>query len=238
MQQGFLRLGSCTMSKILARDPLYYTPLAMLFVTFLLVANIVAAKPISVGPFLQPVSVIVYPLTYIFAVLITEVYGYAHAKKVIWMAMFCNIVVALFFQAAIFLPALPFWEDSQCYFSTILGSLTRVIMASLVSFAIGEFINAFIIAKMKVYFQGKKFWLRAISAMTLSEAVGTLVFVFLAFYGTMPLLSVLNLSMGYYGFKVAYAIMAVPILDRCTLFLKKKEEIDAYDYGVDFNPFK
>lgn len=219
------------------RDLKCYTPMAMLFVSFLLVANIVAVKPIYIGPFLEPLSILVYPLTYVIAVAITEVYGYAHARQVIWWAMLANLFMAMFFHITIAIPSTPAWALQQTAYATVLGSSARVILASLASFLVSEFINAFIISKLKVAHKGKHFWVRAMLAMTLSEAAGTVVFITGAFYGVLSYEELLNIGGSYYMFKVIYAAVAVPILSVVTRWLKRVEGVDTFDTKANFNPF-
>lgn len=197
--------------------------LAMAFVTFLLVANVVASKPTQVFNVIMPAAVLVYPLTYLLGVGITEVYGRAQAQRVIWFAMWCNVAMALFFQLAIALPPAHSWAENQVSYAVFLGSSTRVVVASLIAYIVGQLLNTVIVSWLKDLFSGSHFWLRAMIAMAVSEVVGSIMFAYLAFVGVMPLQEVLALGAWYYLFKMTYAVIALPLLHRLVSFLKTSE---------------
>lgn len=208
----------------------------MAFVSFLLIANVQGPKLFAWGPFILPVSIFVFPLTYVISVAITEVYGYLAARRVIWFAFFMNLIMAISFQFAIQIPAIHEWMHQEAY-ATVLGFSSRIVAASLIAYFVSEFLNAYLIAKLKVKHEGRKFWLRAILSMSIAEALGTLVVITFAFVGTISIQTWMHLVLGYYAFKVTYAILATPILAKVVRYIKTREQIDIFDNRTNFNPF-
>ena len=133
--------------------------IAAIFVTCLITANIIAVKIISVGSVFLPAAIIVFPLSYIFGDILTEVYGYRWARRVIWLGFLCNLIFVFFAWVGQLLPAAPFWEDQEAY-SSILGYAPRLLAASFCGYLAGEFANSFILAKMKIATQGRWLWTR------------------------------------------------------------------------------
>ncbi|MFO1258296.1 MAG: queuosine precursor transporter [Gammaproteobacteria bacterium] len=208
----------------------------MAFVSFLLIANVQGPKLFTWGPFILPVSIFVFPMTYVLSVAITEVYGYLAARRVIWFAFFMNLVMALSFQVAIQIPAMEEWMHQEAY-ATVLGFSSRVVAASLTAYFVSEFLNAYLVSKLKVKHQGRNFWLRAILSMSIAEALGTFVVITLAFAGTISFQAWWHLLVGYYCFKVTYAVIATPILARVVKAIKAREQVDVFDSKTNFNPF-
>ncbi len=213
----------------------WFVIIACLFVTCLITANIIAVKLIFFSGFLVPAGIIVFPLSYLFGDVLTEVYGYGSARKVIWLGFFCNLLAVI----AIFLgglaPAAPFWHGQSAY-NTILGFTPRLLAASFAAYLVGEFVNSFVLAKLKIATRGRWLWTRTIGSTFIGEGFDTVIFVSVAFWGIIPLQSILIAILTQWLFKVVYEIIATPFTYFVVGFLKKREGIDTYDYHTNFSP--
>lgn len=214
----------------------YYSQIAMCFVTLLLTANVIGEKPLKFGAVILPAGLLLFPLTYLLGDALTEVYGFAQSRRVIWMGMACNLFMALMCQLSIQLPSLETWSHTEAY-AEILGVSSRLMTISVFTYFVGEFINTYLIAKLKIKLQGRLFWLRALCSSWIGEGIETALFIPLAFWGTMPLDQLFKFSCFYYSFKLLYALCAIPLLAQFVKFLKQREQIDVYDKDTNFNPF-
>jgi uncharacterized integral membrane protein (TIGR00697 family) len=208
--------------------------IAALSVSCLIVANVIAVKLTSFGPIVLPAAVIVFPLSYIFGDIITEVYGYRWTRRIIWLGFCCNLVFVFFSWLGGLMPAAPFWNDQESY-NTILGYTPRLLLASFTGYLIGEFSNSLILARLKVATNGRWLWLRTISSTIIGEGLDTTIFITIAFIAT-PAFTPL-LIFYHWGCKVLVEIIATPIIYRVVSYLKRKDEIDTYDNKTNFNPF-
>ena len=214
----------------------FYVPLAMLFVSLLIIVNIIVQKIIYVGGgLLLTAADVIYPLVYILDVIITEVYGYAMSRRVIWGAFFCNIIIVGIIIFAIYLPSNPVWHD-QNSFVQILGQEPKFVIASLMAFLTGEFVGSYIIAKMKVFTAGKYLWLRTTSAALIAQVIDCSIFTSIAFYGTLGFHNILLMAFTIHWIKIVYQIIATPGICSFAKFLKKREGVDVYDRHTNFNP--
>jgi uncharacterized integral membrane protein (TIGR00697 family) len=204
------------------------------FVTCLLTANIIGVKIISVGPFLFPAAVIIFPVSYIFGDVLTEVYGYRLARRVIWLGFACNLIMVIFIWFGQLLPAAPFWKDQPAYVS-ILGYAPRLLVASFLGYLVGEFANSFVLAKMKILTKGRWLWTRTIGSTFVGQAFDTSLFITVAFIGTPSFVPILILY--HWSAKVLIEAIATPFTYWIVGVLKRTEAIDAYDYQTKFNPF-
>lgn len=228
-----------------SRYSAWYVALVALFVTCLLIANIIAVRLIAL-PFglVAPAGIVIFPLSYLFGDILTEVYGYAAARRVIWLGFLCNLVAV----GAIFLgglvPAASFWRGQSAY-DAILGFTPYVLIASFCAYLVGEFLNSFILAKMKIATKGRWLWTRTIGSTLIGEGADTIIFITLAFGVTgligvaprLPLAILLTLMLGQWIVKVLYEVVATPLTYAIVGFLKRVERVDAYDYNANFNPF-
>jgi len=206
------------------------------FITLLVTANITAVKLVDVFGFILPAAVIIFPISYIFGDILTEVYGYRQARRVIWLGFFCNLLAVIAIWLGQILPPASFW-DGQAAYERILGYTPRLLAASFLAYLVGEFANSFILAKMKIGTQGRWLWTRTIGSTLVGEGVDSLVFISLAFFGEMPLEALGAAIVTQWLFKTAYEILATPLTYAVVTFLKRKEGLDVYDYDTDFNPF-
>ena len=216
----------------------FYTPLSILFVVMLLLANIVVQKviPVFFGLILTAGDFI-FPLVYILDGILTEVYGYTASRKVIWMALFSNILMSLVIMFAISLPHTPDWNYQE-QFILILGRTPQIVLASTIAFLFGEFINSYLLAKSKVILCGKKLWLRSFGSLAIGQSIDTVLFNIIAFFGILSFRNILLLSISVYCFKLIYEIFSIPFIYLISNILKRKEGIDIYDKKTNFSPFK
>jgi len=208
----------------------------MLFVATLLISNIAAQKLFAFGSATFTAGIIVFPVTYIFGDILTEVYGYHRTRKVIWTGFLANGLMAVVLWIAIALPAAPGWP-LQKEFETVLGLVPRIVGASIVAYWIGEFANSYILAKLKILTRGKWLWTRTITSTVAGQLFDTTVFVLIAFGFVFPAPLLLRTIIYGWLFKVTYEVIATPLTYVVVRSLKRYEGIDHYDYGTDFNPF-
>jgi uncharacterized integral membrane protein (TIGR00697 family) len=205
-----------------------------LFITCLITANIIAVKVVSLGFFIVPAAVLVFPVSYIFGDVLTEVYGYRTARKVIWLGFGCNLVFVFFAWIGQLLPAADFWQGQGAY-ETILGYAPRLLAASLGGYLIGEFSNSFVMARMKILTRGRWLWSRTITSTVIGEGLDTVVFIVVAFSGTGS--PVGTMIWHHWLFKTGIEVVATPVTYAIVGWLKRRERIDTFDYQTRYNPF-
>ncbi len=204
------------------------------FVTSLITANIIAVKVLSFGSVVLPAAIFIFPLSYIFGDILTEVYGYRWARRVIWLGFLCNLIFVVFAWIGQILPPAPFWEGQAAY-ERILGYAPRLLAASFLAYLVGEFANSFIMAKMKIRTRGRWLWSRTISSTVIGQALDTAIFISLAFAGTPVFTPMLILY--HWLAKIIIEALATPLTYAAVNYLKKKEDLDTYDYETGFSPF-
>ena len=216
----------------------WFVAIAMVFVTCLITANIIAVKLVALGDLVVPAALIIFPLSYIFGDVLTEVYGYRRARQVIWLGFGCNLLaVSAIAVGQLLPPAAPF-QDAQGAYERILGYAPRLLLGSFVAYLIGEFANAYVLAKMKVATKGRWLWTRTIGSTIVGEGLDTLVFNVIAFSGAVPNPVLVNIVLTAWVLKVAYETLATPLTYAIVAHLKREEGIDVYDLDTDFNPVK
>jgi len=206
-----------------------------LFVATLVASNIIAVKIAAVGPFSVPAAIVIFPLAYLFGDVLTEVWGYRVARTVIWTGFLANVVVVLFIAAAIAIPADPHYGDQAAY-ARVLGSSPRLVAASLSAYLLGEFLNAFVLARLKVATRGRLLWTRTIGSTVIGQGVDSAVFISLAFAGTQPWSLLLVIIRDVWVVKVLYEVIATPATYALVTFLKRVEGVDTYDRDTKFAP--
>jgi uncharacterized integral membrane protein (TIGR00697 family) len=228
-----------------------FVTVAGLFVACLVAANIISVKliairisfgQIDIREWFVPAGVIIFPLSYVLGDVLTEVYGYRSARRVIWLGFLCNLVVVVAIWAAGVWPAAPFWPNQPAW-DAILGFAPRLLVASFVAYLIGEFVNSFVLARMKVATQGRWLWARTIGSTVLGEGLDSLVFITLAF-ASLPALGLSgppNFDLAtaivtQWIIKVAYEVLATPLTYLVVGYLKRAEGVDVYDRQTNFNP--
>jgi len=215
----------------------YYEFVMAAFVTVLLCSGIIgAAKVAQIGGFNFGAGVLFFPISYIFGDVLTEVYGYARARRVVWSG-FGALIFASFMSAAILaFPPAEGWPHQAAY-ETVFGSTPRIVLASLVAYFCGEFCNSYVLARMKLWTEGRLLWSRTIGSTIVGEAVDSLVFYPLAFLGNWSPSLVLSVMTANYMLKVGWEVLMTPFTYRIVNFLKRAESEDYFDRTTNFTPF-
>ena len=208
---------------------------AGLFVAALVTSNIIAVKIAALGPFTVPAAIVIFPLSYLFGDVLTEVWGYATARVVIWTGFAANIVAVCFIAIAVAVPSSPAYPDGSAY-SAVLGMTPRIVIASLVAYLFGEFLNSFVLAKLKLFTNGRMLWTRTIGSTLIGQGVDTVIFISIAFAGVLPFPVLRVIMRDQWILKVLYEVAATPLTYAVVTWLKRREGLDAYDRGTDFNP--
>ena len=211
--------------------------IAMLYVTSLLIASVAAFKIVQIGPVVFPAGLVIFPFSYIFDDILTEVYGYQYSRRVIWTGLFCIWLFCLVGKITTWLPAAPFWSFQEAY-GLVLSSVPRIVIASSTSYLCSEFLNSYLLAKLKILFSGKHYWLRLIASTGVGSAIDTLLFCVIAFSGIFAWSNIGRLIFWQWIIKVSYEILVIPLTYLITNYLKRIEHEDYYDYETNFNPFR
>ena len=219
----------------------YYDLVMAAFVTVLLCSNLIgAAKACEVHVFgyayTFTAGVLFFPISYIFGDVLTEVYGYARARKVVWSGFGALIFSAFMIAVVLRFPPAPGWTGQDAI-EAVFGSTWRIVLASLVAYFSGEFCNSYVLAKMKILTSGRYLWTRTIGSTIVGEAVDSVIFYPMAFLGLWPRELVLKVMFGNYLLKVAWEVLNTPVTYRVVNFLKRAEHEDYYDRGTNFTPF-
>ncbi|MHB1294479.1 MAG: queuosine precursor transporter [Anaerolineae bacterium] len=215
----------------------YYDLVMAAFVAVLLVSNVASTKILDLGPFTFDGGTILFPVSYIFGDVLTEVYGYAGSRRVIWTGFVAAASMAGVFALVGALPPAEGWENQEAY-RTILGTTPRIVLGSLVAYFVGSFTNAWVMARMKILTRGRWLWMRTIASTLAGEALDTLIFVFIAFYGVYPGSLLVAIIVSNYVFKCALEAVITPLTYRVVNGLKRAEHEDYYDYNTNFSPFR
>ncbi len=207
------------------------------FVCILICSNIIGApKVVTIGPITFGAGVLFFPISYIFGDILTEVYGYARARKVVW-AGFGALIFASFMSWCILqMPPAAGWNGQAAY-EVVFGATPRIVLGSLLAFVCGEFCNSYVLAKMKILTRGDKLWSRVVGSTIVGEGVDSIIFYPLAFYKVWPDSLVWKVMISNYCIKVLWEIMIMPFTYVIVNFLKRSEQEDFFDYDTNFTPF-
>lgn len=207
-----------------------------IYITLILISNILAGRLISIFGIALTGATIVFPFTYILSDIFTEIYGFNKNKKVIWLSFTCNLIMVIIFVLTIGLPYPETFENAEAY-NIVLGTTPRVLFASLTGFLFGNFLNSIVLSKLKVVTKGKYLALRTISSTIVGEAIDTVIFLLVAFWGQLPneviLLMIINQSI----VKILIEVIFTPVTYKIVNKVKRIEDIDVYDDGVKYNVF-
>jgi hypothetical protein len=215
----------------------YYDFVMAAFVTILLCSNLIgASKVCTVFGITFGAGVLFFPISYIFGDILTEVYGYARARKVVWAGFAALIFASFMCWFILALPPAAGWEMQSTY-EAVYGQAPRIVFASLIAYFVGEFANSFVLAKMKIRTEGRHLWLRTIGSTIVGEAVDSAIFYPLAFLGTWSTELVVQVMLSNYVIKVLWETVMTPVTYRVVGFLKRAEGVDYFDVGTDFTPF-
>ena len=215
----------------------YYDLVMAAFVTVLLCANLIgASKVATLFGFTFGAGVLFFPISYIFGDVLTEVYGYARSRRVVWAGFGALVFAAVMSLVILAFPPAPTWPHQEA-FETVFGNTWRIALASMFAYLCGEFCNSFVLAKMKIRTAGRFLWMRTIGSTLVGEAVDSLIFYPLAFAGVWPRKQVIAVMMSNYALKVGWEVVNTPITYRVVNFLKRVEHEDYFDRGTNFTPF-
>jgi uncharacterized integral membrane protein (TIGR00697 family) len=208
-----------------------------LFVTSILAANILIVKQISLAGITLPAAIVIFPLSYIFGDILTEVYGYSQARRVIWLGFFCNLLLVIAIWVVGILPPASIFE-AQAAYDRILGNTPRFLIASFLAYLAGEFVNSYIMARMKVLTRGKWLWMRTIGSTVAGEGVDTVIVLSVSFAGVLSPEVIMTMIFWHWLLKTAYEAIATPLTYFLVGYLKKAEKLDTYDHNTNFNPLR
>ena len=215
----------------------YLEVIAGLFVAVLIISNVASTKLVKIGSLTFDGGTLLFPLSYIFGDVLTEVYGYGASRRVIWTGFISCILMSISFTIIGLLPADPVWEYQEAY-EHILYMTPRIVIASIIAFFCGEFSNSFILARMKILTKGKHLWTRTIGSTLVGEGVDTIIFVAIAFSFIYPMDILIKIMLFNYVFKCGVEIAFTPVTYKIVGFLKRREHVDYFDYDTNFNPFR
>jgi queuosine precursor transporter len=215
----------------------YYFVIAILFVAFLMISNTVASKVVLLFGLVLPGSVILFPFTYIFGDILTEIYGYHGSRPIIWAGFGASLLMAVCYWFVQVLPPAPFWGH-QAAFESILGQAPRIVIASLLAYIVGEFVNSFTLSRLKVLTKGKYLWTRTVGSTVTGQGADTVIFIIVAFAGAFAGKELLALVLSTYIVKVLVEILMTPLTYIIIGYLKKKEGLDTFDTNISYNPFR
>ncbi|HEV7288928.1 queuosine precursor transporter [Sphingomonas sp.] len=224
----------------------YYDYVMAAFVAILLLSNVLGAGKVAQiwiplwevwWPF--GAGILFFPISYIIGDVLTEVYGYARARRVIWAGFVATLFMAFMSWVVVVLPPAPDWTNQPAY-DAIFGQVPRIVLASVVAFWAGEFVNSFVLAKMKIWTKGKHLWARTIGSTFVGQGVDSLIFYPLAFWGATGWTNdlVLKVLVTQWVLKVSWEVLLTPVTYAVVGFLKRREGVDVFDEGTDFTPFR
>lgn len=215
------------------------------FVAVLLISNIASTKIVDFGSIglgtwsfqlAFDAGTLLFPLAYIFGDVLTEVYGYARTRRVIWLGFGAAALLASVLALVSWLPPASDWATNQTAFEAILGQTPRIVAASLLAYLCGEFTNSYILAKLKIWTAGRRLWARTIGSTIIGEGLDTVIFCLVAFYGVLPNSLLITVIISNYIFKVGVEVLATPVTYAVVKYLKRSENEDHYDRETNFNP--
>ncbi len=221
----------------------YFDFVMAAFVTVLLLSNVLGAGKVAVvnlpwiGNWPSGAGILFFPISYVIGDVLTEVYGYARARRCIWAGFGALIFMAFMAAVVVALPPSPDWQGQSAY-EAVFGQVPRIVLASIVAFWAGEFANSYVLARMKVWNRGRHLWTRTIGSTVVGQGIDSLIFYPLAFYGVWDNSTLLMVLGTQFALKVAWEVMLTPVTYAVVGFLKRREGVDVFDTDTDFTPFK
>jgi uncharacterized integral membrane protein (TIGR00697 family) len=224
----------------------YYDLILAAFVVVLLCSNFIGAGKVAtidlpyLGPTVFGAGILFFPIAYFFGDILTEVYGYAYDRRAVWAGFTAMAFAAIMAQIVIALPAAPgpYMTNYQQSLEMVFGNSWRIALASMTAFWCGSFLNSYVLAKMKIWTQGRYLWMRTIGSTAMGELVDSSLFYMLAFYGLWPIEELLQVALAQYVLKTSWEVLATPLTYWIVGFLKRKENQDFYDIQTNFTPFR
>lgn len=246
MSQPPAQASTAHASSKVPRNYLYYDWIMAAFVCVLLCSNFIGAAKQAVihvpllGPIPFSAGILFFPISYIFGDILTEVYGYARDRRVVWAGFGALVFASFMAWVVVTLPPGPsdYMKVYQPALDVVFGNAWRIAAGSIIAFTCGSFVNSYVMAKMKIWTEGKALWSRTIGSTVVGEAVDSSLFYFIAFAGIWQLEDVIKVAFAQFMLKTAWEILMTPLTYKVVGFLKRKENEDYYDRGTDFNPFR
>jgi queuosine precursor transporter len=228
----------------LAGRPLRYFDFVMAaFVLVLVLSNVIGAAKLAqldvpgLGTWVFGAGILFFPVSYVIGDVLTEVYGYARARRCIWAGFAGLIFLAVMSWVVVKLPPAGVWTDQVAY-EAVFGQVWRIVFASILAFWVGEFVNSYVLARMKVWTKGRMLWTRTIGSTVVGQGVDSLIFYPVAFLGVWENSTVLKVMLTNWGLKVAWEVILTPVTYAVVGWLKRREGVDVYDEGTEFTPFR
>ncbi len=216
----------------------YFDIVMAAFVAILLLSNVIGAGKIAtLGGWEFGAGILFFPVSYVIGDVLTEVYGYSRARRCIWVGFCAMLFMAFMSWVVVSLPPAKGWGGQAAY-ESVFGQVPRIVLASIIAFWVGEFVNSFVLAKMKILTQGKHLWSRTIGSTVFGQAVDSLIFYPVAFWGVWDPSQILNVMLLNWFLKVVWEALLTPFTYAVVGWLKAHEGIDVYDEGTDFSPFR
>ena len=223
----------------------YYDFVMTAFVAILLLSNVIGAGKVAVvtlpviGPWPFGAGILFFPVSYVIGDILTEVYGYARARRVIWAGFAATVFMAFMAWVVVALPPAPSWTNQTAY-ETVFGQVPRIVFASVCAFWAGEFVNSYVLARMKIWTEGKHLWTRTIGSTVFGQAVDSAIFYPLAFLGAVGWTThlVVVVLFTQWALKVGWEVLLTPVTYAVVGWLKRVEGVDVFDRGTDFSPFR
>ena len=221
----------------------YFDLVMAAFVTVLLLSNVIGAAKIAqvglplIGDWPFGAGILFFPLGYVIGDVLTEVYGFAHARRCIWAGFVALLFMAFMAAVVVALPPAPGWEGQAAY-EAVFGQVPRIVFASIAAFWAGEFANSWVLARMKLLTAGRMLWTRTIGSTAVGQAVDSLIFYPLAFLGVWPTGQVIQVLVTNYLLKVLWEVLLTPATYAVVGWLKRREGVEVFDAGTDFTPFR
>ncbi len=216
----------------------YYDFVMAAFCVVLVLSNVVgAAKVATLGGLAFGAGILFFPLSYVLGDVLTEIYGYARARRVIWAGFGATVFAAIMCWVIVIMPPAPGWEGQEVY-EAAFGQIWRIVGASVIAFWAGEFVNSYVLARMKILTAGKHLWSRTIGSTVFGQGVDSLIFYPLAFLGVWTTEQVVTVMLTNWGLKVLWEVALTPVTYAVVSFLKRREGVDVFDEGTDFTPFR
>lgn len=210
--------------------------ITVLYVTMQLVSDVTAGKVVQLFIFPVSITVFYFPITYIFADILTEVYGYSVARRVLWIVLLCSVLAGLLYQLVVFMPPAPGFNANAAYVQ-VFGQVPRMLIGGWIAVFAGEILNDFVLAKMKIWTEGKHLWARLLGSTLVGQLVNTALFYFIALYGILPNDLLLSSIISGWLIKTAVEILLIPFTYWVVNKVKTIEQLDTYDRSTNFNPF-
>lgn len=215
----------------------YLGLITVLYVAFQLISDVTAGKIVQLGVLTVSVTALYFPVTFIIGDVLTEVYGYARARRVLWQVLLASVIAGIVYQIVVWLPAAPGFDAADAY-TRVLGSVPRILLGGWIAVFVGTILNDYIMAKMKVWTNGKHLWMRTIGSTIVGEGANTVLFYMIALYAVIPNNILIASILAGWFLKVAVEVVMTPVTYAVVKKLKKAEGEDYYDRDTNFNPLK